>query len=452
MREDTSVNGMADPYPTEFHCAGCRYTVNEARRLQCACYYCRECLTRFLHFKMEDRMEWPPQCCGISLSEKDVIWLNSEDLLNKYLGVDQEVKMTNPLYCCRPQCSALLGYGEAVDGSGTMTCDECGTKTCKKCKQAAHEAPKTKCKGPVLDPVLKEMAKKNRWKICPHCSRIVSRNDGCFHIKCQCGGQFCYICGLAWKTCSCIVPPPRLTDEQVQENYRKFGIVDNVENGERPWLRGAFARTQENTPPVQQAQPTHSHPLPPVIHHLNHLPPGPGDSTRRLNQLPPLDTQYLPQDRYPVENPMLTMRPSAMEMGVSNSDQLLNPLNGQWSNYMRLPPSLRFPQGGVSPLLPHASLGVNNGIIPRSSPALPVPPDDEESLERERVASARMEARSRRRWAKVARLVKRLELQNEGPRSPLSSSSSSRIPSPKKPSPKKSASKAPRKPRKPKNP
>ena len=38
---------------------------------------------------------------------------------------------------------------------------------------------------------------KRQWKFqrCPHCRLMVMRTEGCPHIICRCGGQFCYSCG-----------------------------------------------------------------------------------------------------------------------------------------------------------------------------------------------------------------------------------------------------------------
>jgi hypothetical protein len=36
-----------------------------------------------------------------------------------------------------------------------------------------------------------------KYQICPHCQRLIWLGSACNHISCECGGEFCYICGIA---------------------------------------------------------------------------------------------------------------------------------------------------------------------------------------------------------------------------------------------------------------
>lgn len=36
------------------------------------------------------------------------------------------------------------------------------------------------------------------WRRCPQCRALVERSGGCNHIRCRCGRQFCYACGLPY--------------------------------------------------------------------------------------------------------------------------------------------------------------------------------------------------------------------------------------------------------------
>jgi len=39
------------------------------------------------------------------------------------------------------------------------------------------------------------LMKSKKYQKCPGCEKIVEKRDGCNHITCICGYQFCYKCG-----------------------------------------------------------------------------------------------------------------------------------------------------------------------------------------------------------------------------------------------------------------
>ena len=38
-------------------------------------------------------------------------------------------------------------------------------------------------------------------KQCRQCKFWVQKNEGCDHMTCRCGHEFCYICGADYQTC-----------------------------------------------------------------------------------------------------------------------------------------------------------------------------------------------------------------------------------------------------------
>jgi hypothetical protein len=47
------------------------------------------------------------------------------------------------------------------------------------------------------------LAETEGWKRCYSCHALVEHNKGCRHMTCRCRAEFCYICGLRWRTCAC---------------------------------------------------------------------------------------------------------------------------------------------------------------------------------------------------------------------------------------------------------
>ena len=47
------------------------------------------------------------------------------------------------------------------------------------------------------------LAEEEGWKRCFNCQALVEHREACQHMTCRCGTQFCYVCGLRWRTCGC---------------------------------------------------------------------------------------------------------------------------------------------------------------------------------------------------------------------------------------------------------
>ncbi|GAB4815538.1 hypothetical protein N2152v2_002584 [Parachlorella kessleri] len=45
--------------------------------------------------------------------------------------------------------------------------------------------------------VLRE-AERRRWRRCAQCRHMIELGEGCRHMTCKCGYEFCYICGKPW--------------------------------------------------------------------------------------------------------------------------------------------------------------------------------------------------------------------------------------------------------------
>ncbi|KAG0620880.1 hypothetical protein M758_4G251800 [Ceratodon purpureus] len=72
---------------------------------------------------------------------------------------------------------------------------------------------------------LYKLAKNQKWQRCKKCRRIIELAEGCYHMTCRCGYEFCYTCGTEWKhkrqQCQCnlwdernIVPTPLDSDDE----------------------------------------------------------------------------------------------------------------------------------------------------------------------------------------------------------------------------------------------
>eukprot|EP00882_Tetradesmus_deserticola_P013459 GHRQ01014291.1.p1 GENE.GHRQ01014291.1~~GHRQ01014291.1.p1 ORF type:complete len:172 (-),score=20.74 GHRQ01014291.1:253-768(-) len=54
----------------------------------------------------------------------------------------------------------------------------------------------------IEDAAMLRMAQQQAWKRCPAagCGHVVERTEGCNHMRCRCGVDFCYACGSAYSS------------------------------------------------------------------------------------------------------------------------------------------------------------------------------------------------------------------------------------------------------------
>ncbi|KAM7502043.1 hypothetical protein LguiB_000947 [Lonicera macranthoides] len=127
------------------------------------------------------------------------------------------------IYCPYSKCSALMskvevqGYAVNLTGGGEQVaarqCAKCGGIFCISCKVPWHrnmncyDYKRLNPYPAAEDAKLKNLAARNRWRQCVKCNHMVELSEGCYHIYCRCGYEFCYTCGAEWKnkkaTCRC---------------------------------------------------------------------------------------------------------------------------------------------------------------------------------------------------------------------------------------------------------
>ncbi|KAK3900034.1 IBR finger domain-protein [Staphylotrichum tortipilum] len=181
-------------------CISCNdtYTITDVARCPCSHEYCRHCLATLFRTSMVDESLFPPRCCKKTIPlDQNRIFLPAA-LVGQFLAKKLELETPNRTYCHVPDCSAFIPpQFVQVD---TATCVRCQRLTCTICKGAAHanECPQDEATQEVL-----RVAQENGWQRCYSCRRVVELGHGCNHMTCICRAEFCYECGLRWKTCRC---------------------------------------------------------------------------------------------------------------------------------------------------------------------------------------------------------------------------------------------------------
>ncbi|XP_027337346.1 probable E3 ubiquitin-protein ligase RNF217 [Abrus precatorius] len=179
------------------------------RNQNCSHSFCDDCIVRYVAAKIQENISMvkcpdtkckgvlEPQCCR-SIIPKDVFdrWENAlcENL----------VLASQKFYCPFKNCSAML-VCDAEEVITTSECPHCNRLFCAQCKVAWHagmdcERYRRLKEGDRVteEQMIMELAKNKSWRRCSKCKFYVEKVDGCSHISCRCGNEFCYACGSSW--------------------------------------------------------------------------------------------------------------------------------------------------------------------------------------------------------------------------------------------------------------
>ncbi|KAF1847649.1 uncharacterized protein K460DRAFT_244791, partial [Cucurbitaria berberidis CBS 394.84] len=160
--------------------------------------YCRTCLVDLFQTSLTDTTLFPPRCCGKRIPISACVQLCPPELVRQYKEKQIELASPNPVYCSNRYCAEFI-KPESVTAD-VAVCTSCRAETCTVCKNPRH---KGLCPEDPTVQMLMDVAGKQRWQRCPKCRTMVELLVGCYHMRCRCGGDFCYLCAKPWKTCSC---------------------------------------------------------------------------------------------------------------------------------------------------------------------------------------------------------------------------------------------------------
>ncbi|KAL0843508.1 hypothetical protein Bca101_016753 [Brassica carinata] len=146
---------------------------------------------------------------------------------------DNAIPVSERVYCPYPRCSALMSKTKITESaksllsvypeSGVRRCVECRGLFCVDCKVQWHgkvsctEYKKLHPNPPSDDVKLSSLANNKTWCQCDKCLHVIELTQGCNHITCRCGYEFCYHCGGEWnkETGTCAKHCPTLDEEYI---------------------------------------------------------------------------------------------------------------------------------------------------------------------------------------------------------------------------------------------
>ncbi|KZP08734.1 hypothetical protein FIBSPDRAFT_802690 [Athelia psychrophila] len=181
--------------------------------------YCMNCLSQYISSKLDPdgqggvkdgRIVFPircPECPADKWPEGIPDTIAVKVLTKDTADLWHYQKLLDSLpryYCPNKSCSALVQMDESSTDP-QATCPLCSMIMCVPCKVQWHDGYTCEAYQALPaedrsaeDLLLLRLAKKEKWRRCNKCKRMVELISGCNHITCICGGQFCFKCGADW--------------------------------------------------------------------------------------------------------------------------------------------------------------------------------------------------------------------------------------------------------------
>ncbi|XP_054777842.1 E3 ubiquitin-protein ligase RSL1 [Prosopis cineraria] len=195
--------------------------------MKCSHKFCSHCLRAYVDGKVQS-CQVPIRCpqprCKyyISTAEcRSFLPFTSFESLEKALA---EANVSDRIYCPFPNCSVLLDPRECLSARASSSsqsdnscveCPVCQRFICVDCEVPWHSS--MSCddyqnlpeeERDASDITLHRLAQNKRWKRCQQCRRMIELTQGCYHMTCWCGHEFCYSCGAEYRdgqqTCQCV--------------------------------------------------------------------------------------------------------------------------------------------------------------------------------------------------------------------------------------------------------
>ena len=154
-------------------------------------------------------MTIPCTGCGTELNEEDIpIFLSKNQItkLEQFRFLGRLRLEPNCRWCPKRSCSYGVVGNEKDADFPMLTCTQCYTKFCFHCSLKWH--PEMTCNQKRKQDEKRESTrnqrhvkknkkwlKHNRLIKCRRCGQGIQKNDGCNHMKCVCGFEFCWLCG-----------------------------------------------------------------------------------------------------------------------------------------------------------------------------------------------------------------------------------------------------------------
>ncbi|KAK5831192.1 putative E3 ubiquitin-protein ligase [Gossypium arboreum] len=196
--------------------------------MKCSHRFCSHCMRTHVDGKLQSSkvpIRCPQSQCKyyISTAEcRSFLPLASYESLER-AQAEANVLHSDGIYCPYPNCSVLLDPRECLStrassssqsDNSCVECPVCQRFICVECGVPWHSSMSCEMyqnlpleERDAADITLHRLAQNKRWRRCQQCRRMIELAQGCYHMTCWCGHEFCYSCGAEYRdsqqTCQC---------------------------------------------------------------------------------------------------------------------------------------------------------------------------------------------------------------------------------------------------------
>ncbi|KAK5711632.1 hypothetical protein LTR17_018332 [Elasticomyces elasticus] len=177
---------------------------------------CYNCITAHFELATEDESHYPPRWGDHVLNIDDYAHALSTAVLERYMkkALEWEVRPDRRLYCTQvlsgaeTKCDTFLGERTGGATNFRYSCEACDALSCPACGDIVPSMLRSSEPTHICDLAklrtfddmsdFGSLIRGKDFQICPgkRCGRKIELADGCNHVKCFCGEQFCYVCGI----------------------------------------------------------------------------------------------------------------------------------------------------------------------------------------------------------------------------------------------------------------
>ncbi|KAL1895859.1 hypothetical protein Sste5346_004956 [Sporothrix stenoceras] len=196
--------------PATIECISCFEDVPRKEAVQTVCHaYCLDCFQQLVTTALANEAQFPPKCCLNEVPAATVNKYVPRDLARQYKAKVDEfaTPVGDRVYCPTVDCGVFVPAQHIAKAARIARCRN-GHETCTACRQDAHgrgsqnreACPEASAQDQLDQRLADELAAEEGWRRCIRCAVLIEHREACQHMTCRCGAEFCYVCGLAWRT------------------------------------------------------------------------------------------------------------------------------------------------------------------------------------------------------------------------------------------------------------